>query len=58
MTSPSNDFQDILNAMERDPALRGALRAGTSSPMSSSRYRCASKESRDTLALSKKASAP
>ena len=26
MTSPSNDFQDILNAMERDPALRGALR--------------------------------
>ena len=26
MTTPINDFQDILNAMERDPALRGALR--------------------------------
>jgi hypothetical protein len=26
MTSPINDFQDILNAMERDPALRDALR--------------------------------
>ena len=26
MTSPINDFQDILNAMEHDPALRDALR--------------------------------
>ena len=26
MTSPINDFQDILNTMERDPALRDALR--------------------------------
>ena len=26
MTSPINDFQDILNAIERDPALRDALR--------------------------------
>ena len=26
MTSPINDFQDILDAMERDPALRDALR--------------------------------
>ena len=26
MTSPINNFQDILDAMERDPALRDALR--------------------------------
>ena len=26
MTSPVNNFQDILNAMERDPTLRDALR--------------------------------
>ena len=26
MTSPINDFQDILNAIERDPPLRDALR--------------------------------
>lgn len=26
MTSPINNFQDILNALERDPALRDALR--------------------------------
>ena len=26
MTSPVNNFQDILNAMEREPALRDALR--------------------------------
>ena len=26
MTSPVNNFQDILDAMERDPALRNALR--------------------------------
>ena len=26
MTTPINSFQDILDAMERDPALRDALR--------------------------------
>ena len=26
MTTPINIFQDILDAMDRDPALRGALR--------------------------------
>ena len=57
MTSPINDFQDILNAMEHDPALRDALRRHILTD-ELLQVPCASKESRDTSALSKKTSAP
>ena len=56
MTSPVNNFQDILNAMERDPTLRDALRRHILTE-DLLQVPCGSKESRKTSGLSNKTSA-